>query len=297
MSIVAGLLATLVAALATAALTRSLLPTFPLRRENYRGLCVTTGLGIAAVFGVISGTMIVALAASIWPLHFVGAGIWIFPLAAMGGFGALGLLDDVVSASAHGPEHGFGGHVRALASGHLTSGGIKMLVGGALAFVIAVPLSGSFLRAVAGAGVIALSANLLNCFDLRPGRGMKMFLLAAAPLIVLAGPVRGVLLAGVGSAIGFLPFDLRERAMCGDAGANAFGALLGACMLPAAGPGGSIFLLLAVLVVLQIVAEVVTFSRIFDAVPFLRAFDRWGSARSAPEPARSSGEAPAKVLG
>ncbi len=116
----------------------------------------------------------------------------------------LGLADDVWS----GPERGFRAHLRAGA----TTGTLKL---------VGIPLWGLLrTRSVSGALLVGLAANGVNQLDTRPGRAIKATLLAS---LALGGagrkPARiAVLLA---------PYDLREMAMLGDAGANGLGALLG----------------------------------------------------------------------
>jgi hypothetical protein len=113
---------------------------------------------------------------------------------------AVGLADDLWS----GPERGFAAHLRA--------GGTT----GVLKFV-AIPLVGlAATRKLSGALLVGLAANFLNQLDTRPGRALKAYLLGA--LVAHAPVARAVLL---------LPYDLRERTMLGDAGANALGAMLG----------------------------------------------------------------------
>ena len=82
--------------------------------------------------------------------------------------------------------------------------------------------------------VVAGAANAVNLLDLRPGRAVKAARCWLPDPVWCAGPpprttaARIVLgAAALGAAIALLPEDLGERAMLGDAGANALGALLG----------------------------------------------------------------------
>jgi hypothetical protein len=111
-----------------------------------------------------------------------------------------GLADDLWS----GPERGFRAHLRAGS----TTGVLKL---------VAIPLAGLLAtRKLSGALLVGLAANFLNQLDTRPGRALKAYLIAA--------PAVG---APVAVAVLLLPYDLRERAMLGDCGSNALGALLG----------------------------------------------------------------------
>ncbi|MGH3082060.1 MAG: glycosyltransferase [Gaiellaceae bacterium] len=111
-----------------------------------------------------------------------------------------GLADDLWS----GPERGFRSHLRAGS----TTGVLKL---------VAIPLAGLLAtRKLSGALLVGLAANFLNQLDTRPGRALKAYLIAA--------PAVG---APVAVAVLLLPYDLRERAMLGDCGSNALGALLG----------------------------------------------------------------------
>ena len=117
---------------------------------------------------------------------------------------ALGLADDLWS----GPERGFRAHIRAGA----TTGTLKL---------VGIPLWAVWrTRSVSGAVLVALSANLVNQLDTRPGRALKATLAAA---LVLGGRPRKAVVLGVLLA----PYDLREMTMLGDAGSNALGAMLG----------------------------------------------------------------------
>ena len=117
---------------------------------------------------------------------------------------AIGLADDLWS----GPERGFRAHLEA----RRTTGVLKL--GGIPLYALART------RSISAALLVGLSANALNQLDTRPGRALKVYLACAIPL---RAPTRiAVLIA---------PYDLREMAMLGDAGSNAFGALLGLSLI------------------------------------------------------------------
>ena len=119
---------------------------------------------------------------------------------AVAAIAAIGLADDLWS----GPERGFRSHLRA---GGTT--GVLKLVG--------IPLVGLLAtRKLSGALLVGLAANALNQLDTKPGRALKAYLAAA---LAVDAPLRAAVLLA--------PYDLREMAMLGDAGSNAFGALLG----------------------------------------------------------------------
>ncbi len=79
----------------------------------------------------------------------------------------------------------------------------------------------------------------------------------------------------VGAGLGLLADDLSERLMLGDAGANALGGVVGLGAVLAC-PPATRTVLLAVVAALNLAAETVSFSRVIDAVPPLRALDRLG---------------------
>ena len=143
---------------------------------------------------------------------------------------------------------GFKGHLGALARGEVTSGAVKILGIGATglaAAALAARAEAAVARALgmlADGALIAGSANLANLFDLRPGRAIKVGPArrgpaARAPRWRAAGRTAAALAAiPLGAAAALLPEDLGERAMLGDAGANALGALLGLAAVDPARP-------------------------------------------------------------
>ena len=249
-----------------------------LSRVNYRGRTVVAGLGLPLVLGLLAWATPLALAARLDPLRAAridlltpsGLAVVVAGLA----FLILGLADDLIEDAG---SRGFRGHLRALAAGKLTGGGIKLL-GGVLAALVVASLAAPERRTAwllpLGAAVVASTANVANLLDLRPGRCTKVFL----PLWgagCLLDPPGGAWSAGLaGAALAGLPFDLREKGMLGDAGANALGAVVGTLLL--AGPVWLLLAALAVLLALQLLSERVSFSRVIDGNRVLRAADRFG---------------------
>jgi UDP-GlcNAc:undecaprenyl-phosphate/decaprenyl-phosphate GlcNAc-1-phosphate transferase len=250
------------------------LPVFA--RENFRGRQVPTAAGVivALVAVAVDAVVAVAVAAGAEPDAAAVAGLRLVTVAALG-FGLLGLLDDLGGA---GESGGFRGHLRSLASGRLTTGAIKLFGGAAVGVVVvAVREPDSVGRILADGALVALAANLGNLFDRAPGRTTKVALLALVALVVGAGAepeLAGVALV-VGAGAGLLPADLSERLMLGDAGANVLGAALGLGVVLACSPTTRTVVLIVV-AVLNLASERVSFSRVIDAAPPLRAADRWG---------------------
>jgi UDP-N-acetylmuramyl pentapeptide phosphotransferase/UDP-N-acetylglucosamine-1-phosphate transferase len=136
--------------------------------------------------------------------------------------------------------------------------------------------------------LIAGAANLLNLFDLRPGRAIKVTA-ASAALIAAGSAVSGsgdgcaAVAAPLGAALALLPEDLGERAMLGDAGANALGAMLGAAAAVSL-PRPARIGLLAGIVALTAASEKVSFTKVIERTPPLRWLDMLGRRPQAPAP-------------
>lgn len=241
-------------------------PVGALVRENYAGRPVPVVLGLALVAGTGFG-FVLGRPSGDW------SSLEIVAVVAVPGLFVAGLLDDVTRT---GPR-GLAGHLRSLARGRPTTGILKLAAGGAAGAATALAAGGGAVRVVAGAVLVAVSVNLLNGLDLRPGRALKWgMLVLASALPTLWGTGPGALVAaGLGASAGTLPWDLRERGMLGDAGANPLGFLAGTGLLLVL---STPWVVAAALVALglQVVAETVTFSAVIEATPPLAWFDRLG---------------------
>jgi hypothetical protein len=189
------------------------------------------------------------------------------------GSAVFGGYDDLAGS---GSRRGFRGHLGALAQGEITTGAVKLGGIGATGLLSAMLLGGGPADVTVNAGLVAGGANLLNLFDLRPGRALKV---ALASGTLLAGGGRGgpspAVAAPLGAAAALLPEDLGERAMLGDAGANALGALLGVAAA-ASLPRPARLVLLAAITGLTAASEVVSFTAVIERTPALRWLDMLG---------------------
>jgi UDP-N-acetylmuramyl pentapeptide phosphotransferase/UDP-N-acetylglucosamine-1-phosphate transferase len=245
-------------------------------RTNHRGATLPTAAGLVVAVAALAVEAVLSLAdaARVTDLTRSG-GPRVQTLGLVLGFALLGLVDDLAGSGLDG--RGFAGHLRALARGRLTTGGLKLAGGVALAVSMVAPLGGRIGPVVIDALLVALAANLGNLFDRAPGRTTKVSVVAAVVLAAATGADEELLGVAVvvGGALALLGADLGERLMLGDTGANALGAALGFGVVITAGLDARVTVLL-VMLALNLASELVSFSRVIDRVPPLRALDRLG---------------------
>lgn len=264
LSLLAGLLLTplVLARLAEAGLTR----------ENYRGRRLPVPLGVVIVPAALVALVVLALLArlgdqDVYPDNF-GLVLLFVP-----GVALLGLVDDVLS----GASRGWRGHGGDVMKGAFSTGALKAVGTLGLALLVASSLPGSDAEFLLAAAVLVLATNVFNLLDLRPGRSVKTFVLlgigltlstqnweALAAMGIFAGPV---LVAGW--------FDLREKAMLGDAGSNVIGALAGLWMVLTLDTDGQL-VALVILLALNLFGEFRSISNVIEKVPGLRHLDSIG---------------------
>jgi UDP-N-acetylmuramyl pentapeptide phosphotransferase/UDP-N-acetylglucosamine-1-phosphate transferase len=262
----------LLAALALTPLVLARLTEAGAERENFRGRRLPVPLGVVIVPAALVALVVLAPLArlgdqDVFPDNF-GLVLLFVP-----GVALLGLVDDMLS----GAGRGWRGHGGDVLSGALSTGALKAVGTLGLALLVASSLPGSDAEYLLAAAVLVLATNVFNLLDLRPGRSVKAFVLlgigltlstqnseALATLGIFAGPV---LVAGF--------YDLRERAMLGDTGSNAIGALAGLWMVLTLDTNGQL-LALIVLVAVNIFGEFRSISAIIEKVPGLRHLDSIG---------------------
>jgi len=235
-------------------------------RTNHRGEPVTLLEGPAVAAGAIAGVLAQAGLRSVTRT----AGWRPAVAMAVGGAGAaaFGAYDDLAGS---GDRRGFRGHLGALRHGEVTSGAVKLGGIGATGIVCAALAGGSLVDVALNAGLVAGGANLLNLFDLRPGRAVKV---AVASGALMAADGAAGTVPPLAAALALLPEDLGERAMLGDCGANALGAMIGAAAwgLPRPARIG----LLAGMAGLTAVSEKVSFTKVIERTPALHWLDMLG---------------------
>jgi UDP-GlcNAc:undecaprenyl-phosphate GlcNAc-1-phosphate transferase len=261
-----------VAYLTAWAITRKL----RLYRKNFLGLEVETAAGL---FIVLWAPLSILLFASAGYLELRQSTAF---LAAIVGFGAFGFLDDLLGDRSVG---GLRGHFRKLfVESKITTGLIKAVGGSAVGVAIARFVFGSsWPESTLNGAIIALSANALNLFDLRPGRACAVFFAVSAGLLGIS-----LITSETLSPLWFVVIptlivwrrDCRGQAMMGDTGSNLLGASIGLAAVFAAKPLFARLAILGTLTALHIVAERISITDVIERNVLLKRIDSWTGRRT-----------------
>ncbi|MCL5292808.1 MAG: hypothetical protein M1548_09915 [Actinobacteria bacterium] len=236
---------------------------------NYRENTVVNCAGLLIPIALSGTSLLYALILPEYALAVAPALIMVL------GASFFGVIDDLLGS---GGSKGFRGHFGSLLEGRPTTGVLKAFGVGVLALYVAGMRSTGLLLAL-DALLIALSVNLMNLMDLRPGRALKVFIAAAAFLSLASASLFSASQAvALGAAAVLLRPDIKERAMLGDVGSNALGAVIGT---------GFVFnfnwpvrlAVLLLLIMVQIYAERYSITELIERVAILRRFDEWGRAK------------------
>lgn len=246
-----------------------------LERENYRGRRLPLPAGV--VIAIAAALALVPLAAldELAALNLFSDELRLIALYALG-VCLLGLLDDVLAAE----PRGWRGHGAAVLKGGLSSGALKAAGSLGLALFTLSDQGLAPAQFLVAVGVLVLATNLFNLLDLRPGRSFKVFValgvaltaieLDAGPAIALGLFLGPVLVVGV--------YDLRERAMLGDAGSNLLGALAGLWIVLSLDLTGQL-VALGLLAAITVYGEFRSISTLVEGNPLLRRLDSLGRPR------------------
>jgi UDP-GlcNAc:undecaprenyl-phosphate GlcNAc-1-phosphate transferase len=250
-------------------------------KPNYRSRQLPCPFGVltlaAALFALIP-LMLLERLASIELFHPEALPIAVYALGVM----ALGLIDDTLGesrlAQADRPlRRGLRGHGAALLRGEPSTGALKAAGSLGLALFAMSYFGLSNGRWLLAAAVLVLATNVFNLLDLRPGRSTKAFVLLGAGLGIGAADLRPLWSLGLFAAPALIAgfYDLRERAMLGDTGANLLGALAGLWLVLTLSGTGQL-VALALLAVVTVYGELKSISELIERIPGLRELDSWG---------------------
>ncbi|MFR6245570.1 MAG: glycosyl transferase [Romboutsia timonensis] len=250
-------------------LFRSLLIESNVLRPNYKKDMIPVSMGIVFLPMLIINAIILAYFTTNFKdmLHIF---IFLFGLVSM--FFA-GILDDIIG---NRDVSGLKGHFKSLLNGKLTTGGFKALFGGFIGLVISIAISKNIYDIVINTLIIALSTNLMNLLDLRPGRAIKGYLVISIVLLFTLGEyTRNLLLLILPNVIAYFNQDLKAKAMMGDTGSNVLGISIG--ILFVMGYSLKVRLIwLAFLIFIHILTEKYSLTKIIENNKFLNFIDKLG---------------------
>ena len=238
-------------------------------RENYRGDMIPVGLGLVFIPTLVINSIIL-IYSNIVPEKIIMIYMLLFASIAMS---FVGIIDD--SLGNRGVT-GLIGHFKALFKGSLTTGAFKALLGGFVGLTLAVTLSKSIPNIIVATVVVALSTNMMNLFDLRPGRAIKAYVILAIIIFLASAKFnREVMMLIVPAVLAYFYFDLRALTMMGDAGSNVLGVSIGVFIVSSFDlPVQLVSLVL--LVAIHVLTEKFSLTKIIENNKFLNYVDKLG---------------------
>ena len=249
--------------------TLLMLETGGLSRNNFLGNRIPSAGGIIFPAALAITYGLLALWGEIGPEAYIYLGF-------ISLVGLAGLVDDIAGNK---ERSGFKGHFKDFFfHGRLTTGFWKAGLGGVIAALAATIESISFGDFIVNFLIVALATNLFNLFDVRPGRSIKVFLISSIVIILfLPSYIASILLIPLlGIVLAYGVYDIRSRAMMGDAGSNVIGMAVGLALVAAGGGMGIKLMLLAGLISLNVLSEYRSFSGYIEKNKVLYFLDLWG---------------------
>lgn len=238
-------------------------------RPNYKKDMIPVSMGIVFLpMIVINGIVLAFFTTAFKDLAY----IFMFMFGMISMFFA-GILDDVIG---NRDVSGLKGHFKSLFKGSLTTGGFKALFGGFVGLIVSVSISKDIIDIMVNTLIIALSTNLMNLLDLRPGRAIKAYLFIMVIIfLTLTGFVQVLPLLIVPNVLAYFNYDLKARAMMGDTGSNVLGISIG--MLISFGYPFNVRLgWLIFVIIMHIFTEKYSLTKIIEKNKLLNFIDKLG---------------------
>ncbi|MCG8502761.1 MAG: UDP-N-acetylmuramyl pentapeptide phosphotransferase [Firmicutes bacterium] len=234
--------------------------------SNFKGQKIAGVMGIAIVLGAVATAVLSVL------FTFTLSANTLYIAFACSLMGFIGAIDDFLGNDA---SKGFKGHILNLAKGNLTTGGLKIIAGGIIAFAIALQVSPTFWDILLNILLIGLVTNFINLLDTRPGRAIKGFILVTI-LTLLLGNIPPIHYIVLGTLAVYLPVDLKAQGMLGDTGANFIGMALGISIVIAVQNTIARLIIMMLMLGLNVLSEKYSFSKIIERNRVLRFVDDLG---------------------
>ncbi|MFP3387884.1 UDP-N-acetylmuramyl pentapeptide phosphotransferase [Brevibacillus sp. SIMBA_040] len=253
-----------------------------MQRVNYRGAEVLTAGGIMVVASstLTMGALLLCMQVSGIAPSSLNHGLLL--MAGMITLAVWGWQDDRATDE---PAKGFRGHLGALwRERKVTSGLWKAWGGGSTALLISLAFAGTVWTWLLAVCLLAITPNVLNLFDMRPARALKVFWL----LLVIVGVAAYYFPAHNSSTLDwvwFLPVltssillfrhDASGKIMLGDTGANSLGFVIGYAFVTHTSVQVQL-LILVFFIGLHVMAEFMSFTQLIERISWLKRMDGWG---------------------
>ena len=238
-------------------------------RPNYKNIDIPVSMGIVFLPMIIINGIILSFVTND---QVNKTYLYMFIFGVMSMFLA-GIMDDVIG---NRDVSGLKGHFKSLLKGKLTTGGFKALFGGFVGVIISVGISKNITDIIINTLIIALSTNLMNLLDLRPGRAIKSYLLIIISIFITSiGYVRSLILLIVPNVLAYFNMDLKAKSMMGDTGSNVLGISICIVFVMSYGLNTRIAWLLF-LIFIHILTEKYSLTKIIEKNKVLNYLDKLG---------------------
>lgn len=247
---------------------RNLLVSNNLLAKNYKSQLIPLGMGITYVFVMLVNSIFIIIVLNINHIYLLMILIGILTMS------FIGVIDDLMG---NRNSLGFKGHIKSFLNSTVTTGFLKMLIGGLVAIFIGIYFSSKPIEFFLNVLVISLFANLINLFDLRPGRAIKVCLIYSLLLFLLGVPpdLKPILAAIIGFCLFYLPQDIKALSMLGDVGSNPLGISLGIITIISLEMNYKL-LILVLLIMLHLYSEKHSISKYIENNSVLHFLDNLG---------------------
>lgn len=236
--------------------------------ENFRLEKIPTAMGLVFIF---AQTITIGILEMFYDFNNSFNSVYLLGFTFIG---LIGLLDDLIGDK---EVKGLKGHIKSFFKGTLTTGGIKAFLGLFISLVVSSYISFNIIEFIINGLIIGLFTNLINLFDLRPGRASKIFIIISILLLVfnINKDNNYIILSIYGILIPYISLDFKAKVMMGDVGSNVLGYTLGIyCVVNCEMFSKIIILILLILV--HLLAEKISFSKVIENNKFLKFVDDIG---------------------